>query len=264
MKLEKHCDGNVLIFEDFLTPEEINLLDSFMRNFNYDGLIDHEFKYWGKRLINGYQMSLNPGYENIMDDIKPTLALLQQRVKDVLNEHDHEAEWVPSEHNLIKMFDGASDSFYNGETELEMFVHIDNQGHMESPIMWGAVVYFNDDYEGGEIYYPDYDYWYKPKAGSMAMHEGNTRHGVKKVTSGERFCGASLVTIKGNWNQNPLPTKTDNPESPYFYPHGYWGNRYKLDPIQGEVKIPRTDGSFAAFNPDPELGRADGNAKDSM
>jgi hypothetical protein len=109
MKLEKHCDGNVLIFEDFLTPEEVSLLDSFMRNFNYDGLQEHEFKYWGKRLINGYQMSLNPGYENIMDPIMPTLHLIKQRIKDALNEHDHEAEWMPSDHNLIKMFDGASD-----------------------------------------------------------------------------------------------------------------------------------------------------------
>jgi len=260
MKLEKHCDGNVLIFEDFLTPEEVSLLDSFMRNFNYDGLQEHEFKYWGKRLINSHQMKINPGYENIMDDVLPTLTRIQQRVKDALNEHDHEADWAPSEHNLIKMFDGASDSFYNGKTELEMFVHIDNQGHMESPIMWGSVIYLNDDYEGGEIYYRDYDYWYKTKAGSMAMHEGNTRHGVKKVISGERFCAASLVTIRGNWNENPLPTRTDNPDNPYHYPAGYWGNRYRLDPIQGEVKNLRSDGSVAAFNPDPELGRADGNA----
>lgn len=264
MKLEKKCDGNVLIFENFLKPEEINLLDSFMRNFDYDNLQEHEFKYWGKRLINDHQMKLNPGYENVMDEVMPTLNLIVQRTIDVLNEHDHQAEWIPSPHNLIKMFNGSGNISFDGDTELEMFIHIDNQGHMESPIKWGAVVYFNDDYEGGEIYYPEYNYWYKPKAGSMAMHTGNTRHGVKKVISGERFCGASLVTIKGNYNQNPLPTKTDNPESPYFYPRGYWGNRYRLDPIQGEIKIPRSDGSFAEFNPDPELGRADGNAKDSM
>ena len=148
---------------------------------------------------------------------------------------------------------------FDGDKELEMFIHIDNQGHMESPIMWGSVLYLNDDYEGGEIYYPDYDYLYKPKAGSMALHRGNTRHGVKKVISGERFCAASLVTIKGNWNNNPLPTRTDNADNPYHYPIGYWGKRYRLDPIQGEIKNLRSDGSTAEYNPDPELGRADGN-----
>ena len=259
MKIEEKCNGNVLIFEDFLTSEEVKLLDSFMRNFDYDNLQEHEFKYWGKRLINDHQMKLNPGYENVMDEVMPSLNAILQRVTDALNEHDYQAEWIPSPHNLIKMFDGSSNMAFDGDAELEMFIHIDNQGHMESPIMWGSVVYFNDDYEGGEIYYPDYDYLYKPKAGSMAMHRGNTRHGVKKVTSGERFCGASLVTIKGKWNENPLPTRTDNIDNPYHYPAGYWGKRYKLDPIQGEIKNLRSDGSTAEYNPEPELGKADGN-----
>lgn len=257
MKLEKKCDGNVLIFEDFLTPEEVNLLDSFMRNFDYNNLQEHEFKYWGKRLINDHQMKLNPGYENVMDKIMPTLNIIIQRTIDVLNEYDYKADWVPSPHNLIKMFNGSSSISFANDDELEMFIHIDNQGHMESPIKWGAVVYFNDDYEGGEIYYPDYNYLYKPKAGSMAMHNGDTRHGVKKVISGERFCGASLVTINGVWNNNPLPTKTDNPEDPYHYPRGYWGKRYRLDPVQGDIKIPRGDGSTAEYNPDPELAKSD-------
>jgi hypothetical protein len=253
------CDGNVLIFEDFITPEEIIQISEFMRNFDYDNLREHEFKYWGKRLINEYEMKRNPGYENSMDEIMPTLNTIIQRTIDVLNEHDHQADWVPAPHNLIKMFNNSSGVEFAGDDELEMFIHIDNQGHMESPIMWGSVVYFNEDYEGGEIYYPDYDYLYKPKAGSMAMHSGTTRHGVKKVISGERFCGASLVTINGVWNENPLPTRTNNPDNPYHYPAGYYGMRYELDPIQGEIRIPRTDGSVANYNPSPELGKADGN-----
>ena len=259
MKKITKCDGNVLIFEDFITAEEIAKIDDFMRNFDYENLKEHGFKYWGKRLINQHEMRRNPGYENSMDEIMPTLNAIIQRTIDVLNEHDHQDDWVPAPHNLIKMFNKSSGVEFAGDDELEMFIHIDNQGHMESPIMWGTVIYFNDDYEGGEIYYPDYDYLYKPKAGAMAMHSGSTRHGVKKVISGERFCGASLVTIKGNWNENPLPTRTDNADSPYHYPAGYYGMRYELDPIQGEIKIPRTDGSVANYNPSPELGKADGN-----
>jgi hypothetical protein len=151
------------------------------------------------------------------------------------------------------MFNQSSGVRFQDDDSLEMFIHIDNQPHMESPIMWGAVIYFNDDYEGGEIYYPDYEYLYKPKAGSMALHRGSTRHGVKKVTSGERFCGASLVTINGNWNENPQPARTDDPENPYFYPPGYWGKRGLLDPIQGDIKVSRSDGSVAKYNNSPEI-----------
>jgi hypothetical protein len=257
MKIIKQCDGNVLIIEDFLSPEETLQLDSFMRNFDYDNLKEHNFKYWGKRLINDYQMKQNPGYENVMDGISPTLTNLRQRTIDILNEYDHKENWLPAAHNLIRMFNNSNTTSFQENYELEMFIHIDNQGHMESPIIWGTVIYFNDDYEGGEIYYPDYDYLYKPKAGSMAMHTGNTRHGVKRVISGNRFCGASLITIKGNWNPNPLPTKTNNEDNPYHYPPGYWGKRYMLDPIQGEVKIPRSDGSFAEYNENPELAKGD-------
>ena len=253
MKIEKKCNGNVLIVEDFLSIEEIQMLDSFMRNFDYDNLKEHEFKYWGKRLINDHQMKLNPGYENVMNDILPTLNTLLQRTKDLLNKEDYEADWAPSPHNLIKMFNQSSGVQFRGDEDLEMFIHIDNQPHMESPIMWGAVVYFNDDYEGGEIYYPDHEYWYKPKAGSMALHKGNTRHGVKKVNSGERFCGASLVTINGNWNNNPQPARTDDPQRPYFYPPGYWGKRMEDDPVQEEVRVPRLDGSVGEYNTHPRI-----------
>ena len=104
MKIEKHCDGNVIIVEDFLSQEEITQLDSFMRNFDYNNLQEHEFKYWGKRLINDYQMKLNPGYENVMDGVLPTLNSIIQRTTNFLNEQDYQAEWIPSPHNLIKMF----------------------------------------------------------------------------------------------------------------------------------------------------------------
>ena len=258
MKFESKCDGKVLIFEDFLSKEETQELDSFMRNFNYNDLIEHEFKYWGKRLLNETQMKINPGYENVMDGVKPLLDKILQRTSDVLNEYDHQAEWIPSPHNLIRMYPNSSPLSFQDDDKFEMFVHIDNQGHMESPILWGSVLYMNDDYEGGEIYYPAYDYAYKPKPGSMVLHEGNTRHGVKRVISGNRYCGATLVTIKDNYNENPLPTRTDDPSNPYFYPPGYWGKRMPDDPIKGEIKNPRGNGTFAAYNDSPKVGRADG------
>jgi hypothetical protein len=258
MNIKKECEGKVIIVEDFLSKEETYNLDSFMRYFNYEGLKDHEFVYWGKRLINESQMQKNPGYEHVMDDILPMLNDMLKRTAEILNQFDHEAEWEPSPYNLIKMYQDSSPLAFQDDDKLEMFVHIDNQGHMEKPILWGSVVYPNDDYEGGEIYYPDYEFWYKPKPGSLVLHEGNTRHGVKKVASGNRYCAASLTTIAGLYNQNPLPTRTDDPENPYFYPPGYWGKRMPDDPIQEDVKRPRGDGSFADYNNSPRLGKADG------
>jgi hypothetical protein len=250
VNIEKKCDDNVLIIEDFLSNNEISTLDSFMRTFEYSGLKDHEFAYWGKRLLNTAVMKSNPGYERKMDPVDPIIKSMQERIIEVLNEVDHVAKWRPAEHNLIKMYPDSETM--GNDPSLEMFIHIDNQAHMEYPIFWGSVTYINDDYEGGEIYYPDYNYWYKPKAGSTVFHSGNTKHGVKKVIKGDRFCAASLVQIEGHYNQNPLPSNKDNPDDPWYYPPGYWGKRMPTDPIQGDIKIPRFDGTTAPYNADPK------------
>jgi hypothetical protein len=53
----------------------------------------------------------------------------------------------------------------------------------------GLVLYLNDDYEGGELYYPNLEITIKPEAGSLVIHPGNEDylHGVSPVTSGLRY-----------------------------------------------------------------------------
>jgi hypothetical protein len=48
-------------------------------------------------------------------------------------------------------------------------------------IRYGIVIYYNDDYLGGEILYPELDISHKPKARSLVMHGGNILHGPSKV-----------------------------------------------------------------------------------
>jgi hypothetical protein len=61
-------------------------------------------------------------------------------------------------------------------------------------IRYGIVIYYNDDYVGGEIHYPSLEISHKPKARSLVMHGGNIPHGTKKVTSdGYRYFSTSFV-----------------------------------------------------------------------
>jgi hypothetical protein len=48
-------------------------------------------------------------------------------------------------------------------------------------IRYGIVIYYNDDYVGGEIEYPELGIVHKPKARSMVLHGGNILHGPRKV-----------------------------------------------------------------------------------
>jgi hypothetical protein len=50
-------------------------------------------------------------------------------------------------------------------------------------IRYGIAIYYNDDYIGGEIEYPELGIVHKPKARSLLMHGGNIAHGTLPVKS---------------------------------------------------------------------------------
>jgi hypothetical protein len=265
MKSIVACDGNVRIYEDVLDPADVLAVNTFFREFNYKDLKANQFGYWGKRLINVQTPIENPGYETCLEEMHPIIRRLRDKTIDILNEDVKLARWEPTSPNFIKMWKDSNPGIpFDKSDELEMFIHIDNQEHMEKPIHWASVYYPNDEYEGGEIYYPDYDYLYKPKPNSVAFHSGMTKHGVKKVTSGERFCLASLIMIQNVWNENPKPVVTNNEKDPWHYPPGYWGKRMPSDPIQGDIKVPRTNGTTAPYNANPVGGSHDANEGTSV
>ena len=68
-------------------------------------------------------------------------------------------------------------------------VHKDNHEDFEY-LTNSTIIYLNDDYEGGEIYFPNLNFTYKPKKGDAIIFPCNTEnydHGVKEVTSGNRY-----------------------------------------------------------------------------
>ena len=69
--------------------------------------------------------------------------------------------------------------------------HIDNHSNAEFTQLT-TVIYLNDGYEGGEIYFPEFDFLYKPKAGDALIFPSYTKehkyiHEVKQIKSGTRY-----------------------------------------------------------------------------
>lgn len=60
-----------------------------------------------------------------------------------------------------------------------------------------SVIYWNDDFEGGQIYYPQHGIEIDIEAGMAVAHPGdiNYLHGVKQVISGVRWTTPSFYTI---------------------------------------------------------------------
>jgi hypothetical protein len=69
--------------------------------------------------------------------------------------------------------------------------HSDDAGGEE--IRYGVVLYLNEDFEGGELIYPDLKIEIKPKKGMLVYHPGDEKHRVSKVTSGERYTLTSFI-----------------------------------------------------------------------
>ena len=124
----------------------------------------------------------------------------------------------------------------------------------DKTLRYSMVMYLNDDYDGGELFYPEYDFSYRPKRKDLVLHDGNILHGVSEVTDGERYNLTVVIRIKNNEQQIPLPIKEKSYQGgDYYYPPGYWGKRMPDDSIQGDIKVPRDDGTVSEYNSNPTL-----------
>lgn len=68
-----------------------------------------------------------------------------------------------------------------------------------------------EGFEGGEIFFPDYDVTIKPKMGSVIIFGDKVRHGVNDVTSGQRAI-ASTFLIKDRYFYKEMGA--NNPKGP--------------------------------------------------
>lgn len=99
--------------------------------------------------------------------------------------------------------------WYSGEkqdphADCEAVFYRDHEGLQMKPINnpsslfieYAALTYLNDDFEGGEIYFPEYDIEIKPKTGQLVFFPGSSfyTHGVRPITSGTRYAIMTFFT----------------------------------------------------------------------
>jgi hypothetical protein len=72
--------------------------------------------------------------------------------------------------------------------------HIDGSERIAPPdLTIGCLIYLNDEYLGGEIYFPDYDYLIKPKRGDLIIFPCHFMHEVKLIQNdGKKTCRYTL------------------------------------------------------------------------
>jgi hypothetical protein len=111
-----------------------------------------------------------------------------------------------NQENIKQVFDSyiaTLESMFDGKTILpisrisrvpqgkKMDGHTDNLS--EPRCIRGVVLYLNDDFAGGELHYKDVGVTYKPRAGSVIVHDAGYFHEVLPVTEGTRYMATTFV-----------------------------------------------------------------------
>jgi hypothetical protein len=189
---------NIVELENFLTPEERKRLSDFAMNnkvwdvteshTDEDGLVLYDANIWTDRVATYF--SLMKSDPSILDLIQDMIRRLKIEVDKFFDVDVHETgpaivRWPIG----ARQEPHADKEFHIGEERGRPndFPHYDI----------ASLFYFNDEYEGGELYFPLQGIEFKPKAGAAYFFPGdkNYVHGVRPVKSGHRFTSPFFWTI---------------------------------------------------------------------
>lgn len=187
---------NIHIIENFIEPEDVSRIINFSRNikrwhndqledtFNEEGVCTYDASYWNDRQCTSTILKeLDP---QIFDLITFYIDKMGKTIEGIFG-----VEVSTRPPCIIRWFGG-----------IEQQPHADKQLNDGSPNPFpdydiNSLFYYNDDFEGGELYYPEHDIIVKPKPGLAVLHPGDFyyMHGVKPVTEGERYTTPAFYTV---------------------------------------------------------------------
>jgi hypothetical protein len=95
---------------------------------------------------------------------------------------------------------------------IELQPHVDNMEPDGRPNIsphrsFSSILYLNDDYEGGETFFPGYGIRIKPTAGALVVFGAGPEyvHGITRVTRGLRYTYAGWFTYDKNFEDPNAP-----------------------------------------------------------
>jgi hypothetical protein len=196
---------NIVELKNFLTEEEKVKLTNFALNnkiwdytedtYNENGTIIYDANIWKDRVAT--EDSLNESDPSVLITINSMIERLKVEVDKFFNVNARATG--PA---IVRWPIGARQ-----EPHADKELHEGPDAGMPNAFPWydiASIFYFNDNYIGGELYFPLQGIEFKPKAGSAYFFPGdmNYIHGVRPVQSGNRFTSPFFWTIKEHRSQN--------------------------------------------------------------
>lgn len=181
MQINKLHD-DVYEIKNFLTQNEFYEIDNIIRSTPEEAWFDSGMK--DKHHIPDFWFG-----KNLYFTEKTVLDVINERIQNLLESYSY----YPASMHLQRYKQG------------DFIKHHADQWIPDLPyyIGYGFCLYFNDEYLGGELEYPDLNILVKPKAGSLYVHGGHIVHGSLPVLDeGIRYF--STIFVRGT---KEAPTK---------------------------------------------------------
>jgi hypothetical protein len=162
---------NIVIIDNFVSKEILYILDNFIKEKTSEMTTD--FNYLSKKMFKDESPEV---FEIFID--------LEKKIPKYINEYLKKFNIKVEEKPLFNM------SFASRTPNTKMDEHFDynpeeiGNGNIRANMT--ALVYINDDYEGGELFFPTQHLTYKPEIGSLVIFPSNYLHGVLECTGKSR------------------------------------------------------------------------------
>lgn len=189
---------NIVRLENFMTQEELDYLDAFARqndswditetHYNDEGTVIYDSSYWENRVAT--ENTLNSVDPKVVEVIKGMQARLKVEVDKFFN-----VDAAPTSAALVRWLPGQLQ-----QPHADKELHIGDDAGKPNDFPYydlAGLFYLNDDYEGGELYFPKQGIQFKPKKGAAYFFPGDLQyiHGVTEITSGIRYVSPFFWTI---------------------------------------------------------------------
>jgi hypothetical protein len=193
-----NTDKSIVEVLNFITEEELRILNTFARNnssfdagnteYNEDGTLIYDNDVWVNRVAT--RETLEKTGPEIIEVVEKIVSRFKVIIEDFFD-----VRVIPTGPAIVRWPVGARQ-----EPHADKELHEGPDAGKANAFPWydiGTVFYLNDDYEGGELYFPKQGIEFKPKAGAGYFFPGdmNYIHGVRPVTSGARYTSPVFWTI---------------------------------------------------------------------
>lgn len=206
-----HGPENIIELQNFMTEEEINFLENAAKSItiwditeshaNENGTVIYDANYWKDRVAT------RPSLDKNDPKIGPVIQGLFERLKPVIEDFFN-VKVRPTGETIVRWLPGQ---FQNPHADKELHEGDDAGQPNDFPYYdIASLFYLNDDYEGGELYFPLQGIQFKPKRGAAYFFPGdmNYVHGVTEIKNSIRYtCPFFWEILEHTGDIKPEPNK---------------------------------------------------------